>query len=210
VGPKIKLCMIVLLVVTANAYSDDSFEKAANQYCGFYSPEFPSSLGPGAELQQIFGHILEQQKTINNKKLQDILKTADKADFSAYYASIKANIEKELGRPWSCADFDQFFLPKQKVVSLSLKGVHHKSIDPLADNVITIMVAHSGEILVNGAALKEPSKLKAALESRIAKRSAEEVSFVLYFDEDSNGGLVSDVLGVLTDLGVDSVDLIGL
>src|SRR5690606_33178088 len=167
-------------------------------------------LGQGAELQQIFGHILEQQKNINNKKLQDILKSADKADFSAYYASIKASIEQELGQTWSCSDFDQFFLPKQKVVSLSLKGIHHKAIDPQADNVVTIMVAHSGEILVNGAALKEPSKLKAALESRIAKRSVEEVSFVLYFDEASNGALTSDVLSVLTDLGVGSVDLIDL
>lgn len=207
---KRKFLIIALLFITTNACSDDSFEKAASQYCGLYSPKSLTSLGQGAELQQIFGHILEQQKTINNKKLQDILKTADKADFSAYYASIKANIEKELGRPWSCADFDQFFLPKQKVVSLSLKGVHHKSIDPLADNVITIMVAHSGEILVNGAALKEPSKLKAALESRIAKRPVEEVSFVLYFDDDSNGAFASDVLSVLTELGVGSVDLIDL
>jgi biopolymer transport protein ExbD len=100
--------------------------------------------------------------------------------------------------------------PKQKVVSLSLRGIHHKSIDPLADNVVTIMVAHSGEILVNGAALKEPSKLKAALESRIAKRPVEEVSFVLYFDDDSNGAFASDVLSVLTELGVESVDLIDL
>lgn len=207
---KRKFLIIALLFVTANACSDDSFEKAASQYCGLYSPKSLTSLGQGAELQQIFGHILEQQKNINNKKLQDILKSADKADFSAYYASIKASIEQELGQTWSCSDFDQFFLPKQKVVSLSLKGIHHKTIDPQADNVVTIMVAHSGEILVNGAALKEPSKLKAALESRIAKRSVEEVSFVLYFDEASNGALTSDVLSVLTDLGVGSVDIIDL
>lgn len=95
-------------------------------------------------------------------------------------------------------------------MSLSLRGVHHKAIDPQADNVVTIMVAHSDKILVNGAALKEPSKLKAALEFRIAKRSMEEVSFVLYFDEGSNGALASDVLSVLAELGVESVDLVHL
>lgn len=142
--------------------------------------------------------------------MKGILKTADKPDFAAYYESVKANFEKELGRPWLCSDFEQFFLPKQKVVSLSLKGIHQKAIDPQADNVIVIIAAHSGEILVNGAPLKEPSKLKTALESRIAKRSVEGVSFVLYFDEDSNGGLVSDVLSVLTELGVESVDIIDL
>lgn len=63
---------------------------------------------------------------------------------------------------------------------------------------------------MNNAPLKEPSKLKSALESRIAKRPVETVSFVLYFDEASDGGLVSDVLEVLTELGVDSVDLIDL
>lgn len=207
---KRKFLIIALLFATTNACSDASFEKATSQYCALYSPKSLESLGQGTELQEIFGHILEQQKTINNMKLQDILKTADKADFSAYYASVKENIKSELGRTWSCSDFDQFFLPKQKVVSLSLKGVHHKAIDPQADNVVTIMLAHSGEILVNGAPLKEPSKLKAALESRIAKRSLKEVSFVLYFDDASNGGLVSDVLAVLTELGVESVDIIDL
>lgn len=207
---KRKFLIIALLFITANACSDDSFEKAVSHYCGLYNPNSLESLGQGAGLQEIFGHILEQQKAISNKKFQDILKIADISDFSAYYASVKASIEQELGRTWSCSDFDQFFLPKQKVVSLSLKGVYHKAIDPQADNVVVIMAAHSGEILVNGAPLKEPSKLKAALESRIAKRSVEEVSFVLYFDEDANGALVSDVLSVLTELGVDSVDLIDL
>lgn len=209
-GSSVTLCMIAFVVLIATAYADDSFEKAANQYCGLYSRESLSSLEQGAELQQMFGHILEQQTSINNKKLQSILKTADKSDFATYHASIKADIEQELGQTWSCSDFDQFFLPKQKVVSLSLRGVHHKAIDPQADNVVTIMVAHSDKILVNGAALKEPSKLKAALEFRIAKRSMEEVSFVLYFDEGSNGALASDVLPVLAELGVESVDLVHL
>src|SRR5690606_14135150 len=136
---KRKFFKLALTFINANACSYDSFEKAASQYCGLYSPKSLTSLGQGAELQQIFGLILEQQININNKKLQDILKSADKADFSAYYASIKASIEQELGQTWSCSDFDQFFLPKQKVVSLTLKGIHHKAIDPQADNVVTIM-----------------------------------------------------------------------
>jgi hypothetical protein len=208
--PRKNWFLIALLLTTTNTYANDNFEKAASQYCGLYSPKSLTSLGQGAELHEIFGHILEQQKTISNKRLQSILKTADKSDFATYHAGIKASIEQELRKTWSCSDFDQFFLPKQKVVSLSLKGIHHKAIDPQADNVVTIMVAHSGEILVNGAVLKGPSKLKAALASRIAKRPVEEVSFVLYFDEASNGALVSDVLSVLTELDVESVDLIGL
>lgn len=205
-----KISIIALLFLTANACSDDSFEKAANQYCGLYSSESRSSLGQDEELQEVFGFILEQQKAINNKKFQEVLKAASKSDFLAYYASVKASIEKELGHPWSCSGFEQFFLPKQKVVSLSLKGVHHKVIDPQSDNVVTIMIAYSGEILVNGAPLKEFAKLTAALESRIAKRPLEEVNFVLYFDESSNGGRVSDVLSVLAELGVESVDIIDL
>lgn len=112
----------------------------------------------------------------------------------------------------TCADDDaeRFVLPKQTIISLSLSGMQEKAIDPNADNVITIVLVHSGEILVNGAPLKELSKLKAALESRISKRPLGELNFVLYFDEGSNGELVSDVMIALAELGVVSVDLIDL
>lgn len=207
---KIRLGLFTLSLVAVNACSSDGFTQAANQYCSLYSAESLASVGEKAEVQAIFGSILERQASINNEKLQKILKSADSSSFSNYYTSIKAQIEAELGSAWACDDFDQFFLPKKKVISLSLVGVKQKAVDPNADNAITIMVAHSGEILVNGAALKEISKLKAALESKIAKRTIGELNFVLYFDEDSNGELVSDVMIALAELGVVSVDLIDM
>lgn len=205
-----KFFLITLSLLAVNACSDESFEKSVYQYCELYNAESLSLLGQNAELQEAFGYILERQEKIKNKKLQGILKSADKSSFSNYYAGVKIQIEKELGKTWSCEDFEQFFLPKQKIVSLSLKGIQYKSIDPQADNTITIMVAHSGDILVNGAPLKEASKLKAALESRISNRPLSDLNFTLFFDEDSNGEFVSDVLSVLTELGVKSVDLIDL
>jgi biopolymer transport protein ExbD len=207
---KIRLGLFALVLVTVNACSGDDFAQAANQYCNLYSSEPLGFSGESAGVQAVFGSILERQTSIKNENLQDILKSSDSSSFSNYYASVKEKIEAELGHAWSCDSFDQFFLPKQKVISLSLIGVKQKAIDPHDENVITIMLAHSGEILVNGAPLKEISKLKAAIESRTAKRPISQLSFVLYFDEGSKGELVSDVMIALAELGVVSVDLIDM
>lgn len=207
---KIRLGLFTLSLVAVNACSSDGFTQAVNQYCNLYSSESLGSPGESAEVQAVFGSILERQTSINNKSLQKILKSADSSSFSNYYASVKEKIEAELGHAWSCDGFDQFFLPKQKVISLSLIGVKQKAIDTHDENVITIMLAHSGEILVNGAPLKDISKLKAAIESRTAKRPISQLSFVLYFDEGSNGELVSDVMIALAELRVVSVDLIDM
>lgn len=137
-----------------------------------------------------------------------ILGSADKTKFSAYYASIKAQIEQELGEPWSCEGFESFFLPKQKLVSLQLKGIEQRAIDPQADNVIIIMLTHSGDFLINGAPLKDLSKLRAGLELRIADRPINNLDFMLYFDEGSKGEWISKILGTLTEMGISSVSLI--
>lgn len=65
--PKKYKFLIVLLLMATNTYANDSFEKAASQYCRLYNPESFSLLGQGEEPQEIFGHILEQQKIISNK-----------------------------------------------------------------------------------------------------------------------------------------------
>lgn len=205
-----KLSLFSILLIAVNSCSDDNFKQSVNKYCDLYSPESLAFMGADADSQTIFGYLLEQQASIKNKKLSKILGSADNSNFPNYYASVKAQIGKELGEPWSCDHFEQFFSPKQKVITLLLKGIHSKAIDPKSDKVITILLAHSGELLINNAPLKHPEKLKAALESRISIRPLDSLDFVLYFDEGSNGELVSEILAVLSELGVVSVDLIDL
>jgi len=56
--------MAAFVVMIANAYADDNFQKTANQYCGLYGPESLSSLGEGADLQEIFDHTLSSKKPL--------------------------------------------------------------------------------------------------------------------------------------------------
>jgi len=206
-----KYSLIALLLVAVNACADDSFKKSLDVYCNLYSPESLSKAGDHADVQTVYGNLLSQQKLlIKNKKLSDILTTADKSGFVNFYHSVKNQVEKELGRSWECPNFDLFFMPRQKVVSITLNGINSKQIDPQSDSVITIMLTNSGDLLLNNAPLQGMSKLKPAIISLVAKDKIKTKQFVLYFDQGSNGEFISDILSVLTELGVTSVDLIDL
>lgn len=202
--------LLLMLLVAVNACSDDNLRHALDRYCKLFDPESIFKIGDGADLQTVYADIQERQSAIKSERLNSILALSDKSSISSYYVSIKSNVEKELGEAWRCDDFDQFFLPKQKVVSLLLTGVQFKPINPLSDKIITIMLAHSGELLVNNNPLKDYSKLKPALASIILQAPIDSFDFVLYFDEGSNGELISDILATLTELGVSKVGLIDM
>lgn len=202
--------LLLILLIAMNACSEDSFNDSLKQYCELYSPDSINSVGENADLQTVFGSILERQADISNKKLQSILKTADNSSYSRFHASVKSKVEEEAGVAWECKYFDQFFFPTQKVISLTLGSVEDKVIDPHGDKIVTIMVTHSGEVLFNSSPLIDLSKLQSAIESRVANDPIDTFDFVLYFDQGSNGEQISDTLILLKRLGVSKIELIDM
>ena len=211
-----KVCkplIIASLAVAGYACAGDKSEllSAADQYCSFYNPSSWGDLAESGDTYSIFNLIVSKQETeIKSSDFKAIISSADTTDFAAYHSGVKANIGKAIGKEWVCEDFDQFFMPSQTVVSLTLSGVQKKSIDPNADNTIVIAIAHSGEILIGNAPLKsnDQKSVLAGIKSKIAGRDINKLEFVLYFDEGANGNLVPRLLASLSELGVTNVGLI--
>lgn len=169
-----------------------------------------NSYGRDLEVQAIYGEVLERQANIKNESLQKILSSADTTSFANFHSSVTKRIEAELGNKWQCKYFDSFFLPTQKIITLQLSGITHKAINPESDNVVTIMLAHTGEILVNNKPLIGTAKLSQAIKVKINKQPIDNFEFIIYFDQGSNGELVADILAALTELGVSKVGLIDM
>lgn len=93
---------------------------------------------------------------------------------------------------------------------MQLVDVVKKRIDPQADNTIVIMVAHTGEILINNTPIvsNDDSVLEQAIESTTRGKPITNFSFVLYMDEAANGNLVSRIFRVLKKMGVERVEVI--
>lgn len=169
-----------------------------------------NSYGRDLEVQAIYGEILERQANIKNESLQRILSSADTTSFANFHSSVTKRIEAELGNKWQCSAFDSFFLPTQKSITLQLSGITHKAINPESNNVVTIMLAHSGEMLVNNKPLIGTAKLSQAIKAITDQQPLDSFDFVVYFDQGSNGEWVADIFIILSELGVSKVNLIDM
>lgn len=205
-----KLFFIATLLATGSACSSENFTSSLAEYCQLFSENSINSYGRDLELQAIYGEILERQASIKNETLQKILNSADTTSFASFHASVTKQIEAELGNKWQCSDFDSFFLPAQKIITLQLGGITQKAINPESDNVITIMLTHSGETLINNKPLTSINKLSQAITLKIYKQPIDNFEFVIYFDQGSNGELIADILAALSELGVSKVGLIDM
>lgn len=205
-----KLIFFAALLATGSACSGENFPSSLAEYCQLFSQDSINSYGRDLELQAIYGEILERQASIKNEVLQKILNSADTVSFASFHSSVTKQIETELGDKWQCSDFDNFFLPTQKIITLQLGGITQKAMHPESDNVITIMLAHSGETLINNKPLTDITKLSQAIKLKINKQPIDNFEFIIYFDQGSNGELITDILAALTELGVSKVGLIDM
>lgn len=210
-----KLIRFFLLAVTfcysIGSCADASLQPQVDQYCETFNPDNWKGLEKDAELPVIYAHIVKSQRSlIKNADLISVIEKSESGDFNQYYHHTRQNIERLLGGQWPCQYFDAFFLPEQRVVSLSLNAVSKKRIDPNAANNIIVILSHSGEVLINNTALlsSTPDKLRLGLISVIANRPYGELNFVLYADEGADGGRLASMLGVFAELDITNVDLI--
>ena len=205
------IVVIGLILPSLSCASDADFAKEADKLCALYNPNNWGALQGSGDLQQVYGVISARQESeLANAAIKRVLAAADASNFSNYYYSVRAGIEAELGEVWECDYFDQFFMPEQTVVVVQLVDVVKKRIDPQADNTIVIMVAHTGEVLINNAPIvsNDDSVLEQAIESTTRGKPITHFSFVLYMDDGANGNLVSRIFRVLKKLGVERVEVI--
>lgn len=210
-----KIIRFILLAVTfcfsIGSCADANLEQELGQYCETFNPDNWKGLEKDAELQDIYAHIVKAQNLkIKNADLKAVIDKSQSGEFNQFYHRTRQNIESLLGGEWKCEVFDAFFLPEQRVISLSLNAVSKKRIDPNGANNIIVILSHSGEVLINNAALlsSTPDNLRLGLVSRIANRPYDELNFVLYADEGADGGRLASMLGVFAELGIKNVDLI--
>jgi biopolymer transport protein ExbD len=187
-----------------------SFENAATQYCNLYAPSSWEALGKEAELQTIYSFIVRESRKIDNAQLIKALDNANTKDFATFSVSVRENIEAQLGDKWQCDLFDNFFYPRQKVVSLSISEITEKRIDPNSPNVMVIMLLASGEVVVNDAPLENSSAetIKEAIGMLLRDMNRASMEIYVYCDQGSDGGRVSALLALLNDLGINHVGLI--
>ncbi len=208
-----KLSAVWLVVVWWSAvpvYADDGIRYAVDQYCEIYNPKSWKELAPDADVQTIYAQIvLQQKKRIRHPRVLDAIASADTGDFTRFYFSVKQNIESLLGEAWVCEHFDNFFLPKQRVVPLSLGKVVETRIDPNADHVMVIM-SHTGELLIDNAPLvsSDAEKVKLGIKSKLGNRNIRDMQFVLYMDQGADGNRLAELLVTLSNMGIDKVQLI--
>lgn len=191
--------------------NQQSVEEAASKYCEIYNPSSWVDVSKPAETYETYNYIVTKQKqTVTNIEFGLAVENADSSGFSEFYYSARKNIEVLLGETWDCDHFDQFYMPSQTIVSLSLGGITKDRIDPNNPDTIVISINHQGDVLVGNAALASTSydTITAAVESRIDNKELEDIKFVLYADSGADGSLVPKVLNSLTRLGVKSVSLI--
>lgn len=208
---RFSLIALFAVAVSACADNDKAFQQATQQYCELYNPSTWGELAQSGDTYSIYNAIASrQEKEITNEKLKQIIASAETNDFTEYYQSVHSGISKALGSEWQCEYFQQFYMPSQKVVSLSLNGVQTKRINPNDENTIVITVVQSGQILLGSAplAVSDPKTLTAAIQSRMDGKPIGSMEFVLYFDENSKGDLAPVILGTLSAMGVEQVSLI--
>lgn len=188
-----------------------SVEEAADQYCEIYNPSSWKGISKSAEAYEIYNYIVTvQNETVTNSDFSLAVGNADSSSFTDFYYSARKNIEALLGSTWDCDHFDQFYLPLQTIISLSLGGVSKDRIDPNNPDTVVISISHQGDVLVGNAALASTSHdtITAAVKSRIASKELEAIRFVLYADSGADGSLVPKVLNSLTQIGVKNVSFI--
>lgn len=203
--------VILLAAASTLACADSELRKSVDKFCELYNPKSWPDLGSDATTQEIYAAIVKaQEMQVDHNELKQAIASADTTDFASYYHSVKQNIESLLDEPWECADFEQFYLPKQKVISLTLGEVVEKRINPQAEDVLIVMLTAGGDLLVNNAPLQSPEagSLKAALESRLRGRDINGVNVVVYFDAGADGGRMAGVLKALAAVGIKKVDLV--
>lgn len=206
-------CLLVALFAISmmSGANQESVEEAATQYCEIYNPSSWEGVSKSSEVYEIYNYIVtKQQQAVTNSEFGLAIENADSSVFSEFYYSARKNIEALLGETWDCDHFDQFYMPSQTIVSLSLGGITKDRIDPNNPDTIVISINHQGDVLVGNAALASTSydTITAAVESRIDNKELEDIKFVLYADSGADGSLVPKVLNSLTRLGVKSVSLI--
>jgi biopolymer transport protein ExbD len=200
---------LCLSIYSCGAHGE-SFENAATQYCNLYAPSAWGALGDEADLQSIYSFIVKESRKIDNAQFIKALDNADTKDFATFSVSVRANIEAQLGNKWQCDLFDNFFYPRQKVVSLSISDITERRIDPNSPNVMVIMLLASGEVVVNNAPLENSSAktIKEAIGMLLRDMNRASLEIYVYCDQGSDGGRVSALLALLNDLGINHVGLI--
>ncbi|MBX2849705.1 MAG: hypothetical protein KTR16_15385 [Acidiferrobacterales bacterium] len=199
------------LAAFACADGDNDFQIASQHYCELYNPNTWGELANSGDTYSIYNEIVtRQEKQITNKKLKAIISKADNTGFGRYYQDIQTNISNVLGSEWQCQYFEQFYMPTQKVISLTLNGILDRRIDPSDRNTVIITLVKSGQIIVGNAPLvgTDIKTISAAIQSRVGTKPIDSIDFVLYFDEDGKGDLTPKILSSLTGLGVKRVSLI--
>lgn len=205
------IVVLGLVMPGLSCASDADFAKEAEKLCALYNPNNWGELQGSGDLHPVYDVISARQESeLANPAIKRVLAAADASSFSSYYYSVRAGIEAELGGAWECDYFDRFFMPQQTVIVVQLVDVVKKHIDPQAANTIVIMVAYSGEILINNAPIvsNDDSVLEQAISSTIRGRPITNLSFVLYMDDGANGNLLSRIFRTLKKLGVGNVEVI--
>lgn len=206
-----KILLLILIATSGGACADAELQKSVEEFCELYNPESWSGLGESASTQEIYSHILKaQQEVVRNQELKQAIASADTTDFASYYYSVKQNVESLLGKSWECTYFDQFYLPQQKVIQLTLGEATKKRINPQDKNTLVVMLTSDGTVLINNAPLQsaEASVVEAALRSRLQGTDVAKVHVVAYFDAGADGSRVAGLLKALAATGIKEVDLV--
>ncbi|MDN3637367.1 hypothetical protein QWY82_00975 [Simiduia curdlanivorans] len=203
------LCLVSLVAASTACASDkEELIAASAQYCAFYDSK---TWGDSDDTYEIYNLIAtKQQNEISNAEFKDLMATTDISSFASFYASVREKIERATGKPWDCDDFDHFYMPSQKLISISLNGLNQRRVDPNAENVIVISVSHAGDILIAGAPLSttDLNDITKGVQARIAGRDIDSLDFVIYFDEGSRGEMIPLIFTALTNLDVQNISLI--
>ena len=204
-----KKILTILMMPVASVYAAESLEQSANQYCELYNPAAWEKGISEESIQSIYSYIIQHQEVIDfPSSMKAVINSADNSSFGTYFYSIHNGMNNLLGKSWECKYFDDFYLPEQKIIPLSLGNVSQKRIDPNASNTIVIMLASDGTLLINNAPLRSAAKFKQALTSTIHKHSLDDLTFVLYLDSGADGGKVAGLFSQMISVGIKDVQLI--
>ena len=209
----INKAMILIILLSQFACAEQSLEQSTKLYCEFYNPENWIGVNQDTEIQEIFGQIiLKQEKMILREDVKSVLSQANTSNFSEYYNTVKKGLSSLLDKPWECPFFEDFYLPKQKIISISLEKNTSKRIDPLSPDVITVMLTENGSVLINNAELtsSDAETIKKALLSLADENNFSDKSVIVYFDSGSDGGRVAGIFSILLEIGIAQIDLINI
>lgn len=186
-------------------------KEAAVEYCNSYHPSVWASLDEGASLHQIYAVIISQQQArVINSDFITAVDNADKTNMSRFFYTARDNINALIKENWKCELFDDFFLPKQRVVTFALNGIVEKRIDPNDKNTLIITITYDGNILLGSSPLAstDTGVITEALRLEMNGRSAENLNLVIYADVKAEADLLTRVVAVLAGMGIKSLDLV--